>query len=141
MGDQTQPCLYALYVLSQRSEEERPGQTSRGQEMERLQKKRKMYRMAAAAAAAAAAMRCRTACCSGAAGTRRNRRQSTLRSSHRLRGSVRLVDKSRQSSKPRLPGQRTFCSPGPDSARCGGGGGRPLLQLAPEAWRGCCRCG
>ena len=54
-----------------------------------------MHRMAAAAAAAvaAAAMRCRTACCSGAAGRRRDRRQSTLRSSHRLRGSFRLVDK------------------------------------------------
>ena len=52
-----------------------------------------MHRMAAAAAAAAAvdaAMRCRTARCSGAAGRRRDRRQSTLRSGHRLRGSFRL---------------------------------------------------
>ena len=54
-----------------------------------------MHRMAAAAAsaAAAAAMRCRTDRCSSAAGRRRDRRQNTLRSSHRLRGSFRLVDK------------------------------------------------
>ena len=45
-----------------------------------------MHRMAAAAADAAAAMRCRTARCSSAAGMRRDRRQSTLSSSHRLRG-------------------------------------------------------
>ena len=51
------------------------------------------HRMAAAAAdVAAAAMRCCTARCSGAAGRRRDRRQSTLRSSHRLRGPFRLVD-------------------------------------------------
>ena len=31
--------------------------------------------------------------------------------------------------------------PDPDPARCGGGGARPLLQLAPESRRGCCRCG
>ena len=55
--------------------------------MERLQEERKMtHRMAAAAADAAAAMRCRTARCRGAAGRRRDRRQSTLRSIHRLRG-------------------------------------------------------
>ena len=66
--NQSQTCLYALYVLSQRSEEELPGQTSRDQEMERLQEERKMmHRMAAAAAVAAAAMRCHTARCSGAA--------------------------------------------------------------------------
>ena len=41
---------------------------------------------AAASAAAAAAMRRRTARCSGAAGRCRDRRQSTLRGSHRLRG-------------------------------------------------------
>ena len=55
-----------------------------------------MHRMAAAAAAGAAAavaMRCRTARCSSAAGRRRDQRQNTLRSSHRLRGSFRLVDK------------------------------------------------
>ena len=45
-----------------------------------------MHRMGAAAVDAAAAMRCRTARCSGAAGRRRVRGQSTLRSSHRLRG-------------------------------------------------------
>ena len=50
-----------------------------------------MHRMAAAAAPAA--MRRRTARCSGAAGRRRDRRQSTLRTSHRLRGPFRLVDK------------------------------------------------
>ena len=80
-------------MLSQRSEEEGPGQTSRDQEMERLQEERKMHRMAAAAAAAAAAIRCRTSRCSGAAGRRRDRRQSTLSSSHRLPGSFHLVDK------------------------------------------------
>ena len=38
-------------------------------------------------------MWCRMANCSGAAGRRRDRRQGTLRSSHRLSGSFRLVDK------------------------------------------------
>ena len=43
-------------MLSQQSEEERPGQTSRDQEMVRLQEARKtMHRMAAAAAATAVA--------------------------------------------------------------------------------------
>ena len=62
--------------------------------MERLPEERKMmHRIAAAAVDAAAALRCRTSRCSGAAGRRRDRRQSTLRGSHRLRGSFRLVDK------------------------------------------------
>ena len=63
--------------------------------MERPQEERKMHLIAAAAAAAAAvaAMRGCTARCGGAAGRRRDRRQNPLRSSHRLRGSVRLVDK------------------------------------------------
>ena len=66
---QSHTCLYALYVLSQRSDEELPGQTSRNLEMDRLQEERKMHNMAAAAAAAAAAaMSLRTARCSGAAG-------------------------------------------------------------------------
>ena len=66
-------------------------QRSREQEMERLQEERKMHRTAAAAAAAAA-MRCRTARCSTSACRRQNRRQNTLCSSHRLRGSCRPVD-------------------------------------------------
>ena len=54
--NQSQSCLYALYVLSQRSEEERPWQTSRDQDMKRPQEERKMmHRMADAAADAAAA--------------------------------------------------------------------------------------
>ena len=87
--NQSQTCLYALYVQSQRSEEERPWKTSRDQEMERLQEQRKMMHRvdAGAADAAAAAMRCRrTARYSGAAGRSRDRRQSTLNSSHRPRG-------------------------------------------------------
>ena len=51
-----------------------------------------MHNMAAAAAAAAAT-RYRMARCSGAAGRGCDRRLSTLRSSHRLCGSFRLVDK------------------------------------------------